>query len=136
MTNFHTATADDLINLGWVRWDETSELYLCPIVQFGNLPDGIALWSISGSVHVKGRDYIDDGTRGGLLAFGIIPGRTATSISATQVATDQAKRRGEFVALMAGICYENGLYDLAKGTKLEGDEAAQAIIDMHAHGEA
>lgn len=40
--------------------------------EFASLPDGTALISISGSVHIKGRDYIDDDTRGGMLAYGVI----------------------------------------------------------------
>lgn len=128
--NFHEATADDLAALGWPRWSEASGLYLCPLAQFNDVPDGVAFHSISGSVAVKGRDYIDDDTRGGMLAFGIIPGRTRTVVSAEEVARHEAARRATFQAEIAGLCAENGLLDLTTGEMLHGEKAAEAILEM------
>lgn len=39
--------------------------------EFLFLPDGAILTCIDGSKAVKGKDYIDDDTRGGHLAYGI-----------------------------------------------------------------
>jgi hypothetical protein len=136
VTDFYTATADDLTALKWLRWDEDSGLYLCPAAQFGSLPDGIALWSISGDVKVKGRDHIDDDTRYGMLAYGIIPGRTRTDRTAEEVARVEAVRRAEVNATLAAACAENGLYNLATGEVLHGEAAADAILDMHPNGRA
>lgn len=40
--------------------------------EFAQLPDGTELYSIMGKRAVKGVDEIDDDTRGGHLAFGIL----------------------------------------------------------------
>jgi hypothetical protein len=130
VNNFFDATAAELKALGWPRWDETSGLHLCPLAQLESLPDGIALWSISGSVAVKGRDPIDTDTRGGVLAHGIIPGKTRTDASAEQVATREAARRAEFRATLAKVCAENGVLDMASGRMLHGEEAAEAMLNM------
>lgn len=39
--------------------------------EFQRLPIGAVLVSISGFEYVKGKDYIDDDTRGGHLAYGL-----------------------------------------------------------------
>lgn len=52
------------------RWDET--LWLFTIDEFNQLPDGIELTCIDGTTAVKGKDYIDDDTRGGHIAYGVI----------------------------------------------------------------
>jgi hypothetical protein len=39
--------------------------------EFARLPNGVTVISIFGKEYVKGRDYIDDETRGGRLAFGV-----------------------------------------------------------------
>jgi len=119
--DFFKATADDLKALKWGRWSKDSPLWLCPEKQFADLPDGIALHSISGKVAVKGRDAIDDDTRFGYLAYGIIPGKTRTSVSAEAVAQKAEENRAQFVDLAASIVRKSGLYT-ATG-KLEGDEA-------------
>lgn len=50
-------------------WD--GDLWLFTPEELEQLPDGIELTSIMGKKVVKGRDYIDDDTRGGHLAYGI-----------------------------------------------------------------
>lgn len=40
--------------------------------QFEDLPEGTELTSISGDKVIKGKDYIDQDTRGGYLAFGFL----------------------------------------------------------------
>jgi hypothetical protein len=56
-----------------MKWEEKGEetLWLFTPAEFDKLPNGIELESISGSRSVKGKDYIDDDTRGGHLAFGV-----------------------------------------------------------------
>lgn len=51
-------------------WDD--KLWLLKPDEFEKLPDGIELTCIDGSKAVKGQDYIDDDTRWGHLAYGII----------------------------------------------------------------
>ncbi len=53
-----------------VRWDENG-LWLFTLVEFKQLPDGIELESIIGDKAIKGKDYIDDDTRGGYIAWGV-----------------------------------------------------------------
>lgn len=126
-TDFYTATDSDLAALGWRRWSDDSQLRLCPADQFANLPRGIALWSISGTVHVKGRDYIDDDTRGGMLAYGIIPGQTRTDVTAEQVAAKSAQDRAAFASSILEAVAECGVFDLATGRMLHGEEAQAAM---------
>lgn len=52
-------------------WDE--DLLLIPLSMFDCVPDGAVLTSIMGDKKVKGKDYIDNDTRGGLLAYGVVP---------------------------------------------------------------
>ena len=51
-------------------WDGEG-LVLLTLDEFNKLPDGIELECIDGSFVIKGKDYIDDDTRFGHLAFGI-----------------------------------------------------------------
>lgn len=53
-------------------WDEKTKLYLLTPSEFEQLPDGVVLTCIDDSTVVKGKDHIDDDTRFGYLAFGII----------------------------------------------------------------
>lgn len=57
---------------GMVRWNEESGLYLIPLRDWKNWPNGIQVTSILGNTKIKGQDYIDEDTRAGLLAFGIM----------------------------------------------------------------
>jgi hypothetical protein len=51
-------------------WGE-DELWLFTPEEFEQLPDGIELTSIVGTCAVKGRNEIDQDTRGGYLAWGV-----------------------------------------------------------------
>jgi hypothetical protein len=55
------------------KWDDEGEnsLWLLTPEELGKLPDGIILECIDGTKVTKGKDYIDDDTRGGYIAFGI-----------------------------------------------------------------
>ena len=61
---------------GWRMWTQPDEnglvLMLCPLVDFDNVPEGTTMVSISGGKYVKGQDDIDDDTRAGLLAYGVV----------------------------------------------------------------
>jgi len=52
------------------HWDGKG-LMLVTVDEFNKLPDGIELECIDGSVVTKGKDYIDEDTPGGVMAFGI-----------------------------------------------------------------
>ena len=39
--------------------------------EFSKLPDGVELTSITGKKVIKGKDYIDMGTLGGYIAYGL-----------------------------------------------------------------
>jgi hypothetical protein len=54
-------------------WSKDSGLYLFTVEEFNQLPDGIALESISGATkyYIKGKDKVDLDTRFGYLAFGV-----------------------------------------------------------------
>jgi hypothetical protein len=131
--DFFNATAEQLEAAGWRRWSKETDLWLCPEKQFAALPDGIALYCISGSVHVKGRDRIDDDTRFGLLAYGIIPGKTRTSVSAIAVATANAARAAEMVEQLASAARTCGVYVVGNDgiEKVEADKAEAVVRGMY-----
>ena len=52
-------------------WDNESNLWLLTPEEFTEVPDGIVLLGINDNTKVKGKDYIDDDTRGGCLAYGL-----------------------------------------------------------------
>lgn len=64
-------TISQAIARGMRSWD--GNLYLIPLVDWKNWPEGCKVTSILGETKVKGKDYIDEDTRGGLLAYGIYP---------------------------------------------------------------
>ena len=64
-------TIPEAIRRGMVSWD--GELYLIPLRDWQNWPQGAEVTSINGDVKVKGSDNIDEDTRYGLLAWGIYP---------------------------------------------------------------
>lgn len=61
-----------LFAFGLGNWDGKG-LLLIPLHLFDKIPNGMVLTSISGEKKTKGKDYIDDDTRGGMLAYGILP---------------------------------------------------------------
>jgi len=52
------------------QWN--TELWLFTPEEFHKLPDGIELVSINGNKAIKGKDYIDQDTRFGYLAYGVM----------------------------------------------------------------
>ncbi|HET8688640.1 MAG TPA: hypothetical protein VFM18_18655 [Methanosarcina sp.] len=54
-----------------IRWNDDGDLYLLTKEEFDLLPNGIELGCIDGEIVVKGKDYIDEDTRGGFLAYGL-----------------------------------------------------------------
>lgn len=56
-----------------VLWDDKGEesLWLLTPFEFEQLPDGIKLESISGTIKTKGKDEIDMDTRFGQIAWGV-----------------------------------------------------------------
>lgn len=56
-----------------IKWDDEGEdtLFLLTPAEFELLPDGIKLESISGNKKIKGKDYINDDTRFGHMAYGV-----------------------------------------------------------------
>lgn len=132
--DFHKATAADLIALGWVRWSKETELYLCPLSQLSDLPDGIALHSISGAPAVKGRDHIDEDTRGGMLAYGIMPGLTTTTSTAAEVQAINALRSAEMIEMLVEAAQTIGVFDLASNRMVHGEEAVEMMRSLnHTH---
>lgn len=55
-----------------VWWNEEHGLLLVTPEEFAALPEGEVLTCIDGSTAIKGRDEIDDDTRAGHLAYGVV----------------------------------------------------------------
>lgn len=55
-----------------LKWDDSTNLWLLTTAEYAMLPDGFVLTCIDGTECTKGVDYIDDGTRFGHLAYGVI----------------------------------------------------------------
>ena len=55
------------------KWDEDSDLWLLTLEEFVEVPNGTVLLCINDEPKVKGKDYIDDDTRGGCIAYGFTP---------------------------------------------------------------
>lgn len=55
-----------------LKWDDGSNLWLLTPAEYAMLPTGFVLTCIDGKEYIKGVDYIDDGTRFGHLAYGVI----------------------------------------------------------------
>ena len=54
-----------------ILWSEETNLWLFTPEEYSHLPDGFELESIIGKKYIKGKDYIDQNTRFGHLAFGV-----------------------------------------------------------------
>jgi len=103
-------TCDDayLTTLGWGHWASGNPLRLCPVDQWKAVPTGMRVVCISGASKVVGRDYIDDDYRGGMLAYGIVPGEVMAETAPSAVgvaAADEAQQRAliEMAAPLAMI---------------------------------
>lgn len=66
-----TLSVNEMLDIGFCRWDDDSELYLIPLWVLQFVPDGTLLTSISGDTKIKGVDEIDLDVRFGCLAYGI-----------------------------------------------------------------
>jgi hypothetical protein len=55
------------------KWSDDNDLWLLTIEEFIEVPNGTVLLSISDDTAVKGKDYIDDDTRFGCMAYGLTP---------------------------------------------------------------
>lgn len=55
------------------KWSNENDLWLLTLEEFLEVPDGTVLLSISDDTAVKGKDYIDDDTRFGCIAYGLTP---------------------------------------------------------------
>lgn len=66
--DFRAADKDMLLLLGFRRWND--ELWLVPLWVYNYIKDGEVFTNISDDVKIKGIDYIDLDTRGGVLAWG------------------------------------------------------------------
>lgn len=64
-------TVSQAVSRGMRSWD--GKLYLIPLSDWRNWPDGVEVTSICGDKKTKGKDHIDEDTRAGLLAWGIYP---------------------------------------------------------------
>jgi hypothetical protein len=53
-------------------WSADTQLMLITPAEYETLPDGIVLTDINGKKYTKGKDYVDQDTRGGFLAFGFV----------------------------------------------------------------
>ena len=55
-----------------LKWDNGRNLWLLTPAEYAMLPTGFVLTCIDGKEYIKGVDYIDDDTRSGHLAYGVI----------------------------------------------------------------
>ena len=55
-----------------LKWDDSKKLWLLTPSEYAMLPDGFVLTCIDGEECTKGVDYIDNDTRFGHLAYGVI----------------------------------------------------------------
>lgn len=71
LSEIENMTVSQAIARGMRSWDD--KLYLILLSDWPNWPDGCKVTSICGDTKTKGKDHIDEDTRGGLLAYGIYP---------------------------------------------------------------
>ena len=70
--DFTKLTKEEAIELGFKKWDNDSNLYLIPIWLFPVIPIGIELTAIDGEKVIYNGENIDDDTRFGCIACGIV----------------------------------------------------------------
>ena len=71
MEFFTTLNIAKAEKFGFRRWSKEGSLYLIPECLHEFLPNGLKVTSIMGNTCVVGKDYIDDDSRSGLLAYGV-----------------------------------------------------------------
>lgn len=68
-------TREKLIASGFANWDtevpEIGDIYLIPSYLYRHIPSDIKLVTVSGEI-VKAGEHLDNDTRGGYLAYGVI----------------------------------------------------------------
>lgn len=64
-------SGEELLDLGFTRWDDKGQLYLVPLCLVGALRNGTILYDITGDKSVVGKDELDLDTRSGCIAYGI-----------------------------------------------------------------
>lgn len=69
---FSSLTSEKAESYGFRKWSETSPVYLIPYCFLDFIPIGTELISIMGTKVIYDGANIDDDTRCGLLAYGII----------------------------------------------------------------
>ncbi len=75
-------------------WEDDHKLLLLTPAELAGLPDGQELTSIDDEVVVKGRDYIDDDTRFGHLAYGVTGDHPLRLAKLAETLPTQAPRHG------------------------------------------
>ena len=70
--DFSKLTKEEAVELRFGKWDDKSDLYLIPIYLLPILPIGIELTDIFGEKIVYDGKNVDDDTRMGCLAYGIV----------------------------------------------------------------
>ena len=74
--DWNNLSREKLIASGFANWDtevpDIGEIYLIPSYLYRHIPSGVKLITINGAI-VKASDHLDDDTRGGYLAYGVIP---------------------------------------------------------------
>ena len=62
-------------------WDKEQTLWLLTPEEFKALPDGTKLVAIDGEEVIKGKDFIDDDTRFGHIAYGHFHGKNPKDLA-------------------------------------------------------
>lgn len=70
--DFSKLTKEEAVELRFGKWTDESNLYLIPIYLLPILPIGIELTAIDGEKVVYDGKNVDDDTRMGCLAYGIV----------------------------------------------------------------
>lgn len=71
--DFFNMTVNELEDYGFIRFSSKSNLMLIPLYLMDSFKNGTELICIDGTKKIVGKDYIDDDTRMGCIAYGIYP---------------------------------------------------------------
>lgn len=71
--DFFNMTEDELEDYGFIKFSSGSNLMLIPLYLMDSFKEGAELICIDGTRKVVGKDYIDNDTRMGCIAYGIYP---------------------------------------------------------------
>lgn len=111
-------------------WDEDHKLLLITAEQLAEMPDGEALTCIDDTVAIKGVDEIDDDTRGGHLAYGVVGNHPLRVAALERLANASPKPRFIPPAHKAWSCKVGviGSVDLPPGSDLPMRRAVEAAF--------